>query len=251
MRPTRSRLHRSELAVPGSNVRMLEKAPALGADIVMLDLEDAVAPDDKPQARANVIDALNEGDWARLLGVAEDQRPGHPLLLPRHRRRRGAGGAASGLDHDPQGVGRGRRAPRGHAADPDRGGDGAGAQDRHLRAHRDGHGDGEVRGDRRRLPGADGGDGFRRGRLCGVAAEPHHLDRRDQPRLRNAGRPRGNPLPRTGARAPSRRPVALRAVADRRGLPRLRATPDRRALRGLHRSRGLPGVGAARGRPRL
>jgi malyl-CoA/(S)-citramalyl-CoA lyase len=63
MRPTRSRLHRSELAVPGSNVRMLEKAPALGADIVMLDLEDAVAPDDKPQARANVIDALNELDW--------------------------------------------------------------------------------------------------------------------------------------------------------------------------------------------
>ena len=63
MRPTRSRLHRSELAVPGSNVRMLEKAPALGADIVMLDLEDAVAPDDKPQARANIIDALNELDW--------------------------------------------------------------------------------------------------------------------------------------------------------------------------------------------
>jgi malyl-CoA/(S)-citramalyl-CoA lyase len=63
MKPTRTRLHRSELAVPGSNVRMLEKAPRLGADIVMLDLEDAVAPDDKTQARANVIDALNELDW--------------------------------------------------------------------------------------------------------------------------------------------------------------------------------------------
>jgi malyl-CoA/(S)-citramalyl-CoA lyase len=63
MNPTRSRLHRSELAVPGSNTRMLEKAPRLGADIVMLDLEDAVAPDDKAQARANVIDALNELDW--------------------------------------------------------------------------------------------------------------------------------------------------------------------------------------------
>ena len=59
------RLHRSELAVPGSNVRMLEKAPDLGADIVMLDLEDAVAPDDKPQARLNVIDALRELDWSR------------------------------------------------------------------------------------------------------------------------------------------------------------------------------------------
>jgi malyl-CoA/(S)-citramalyl-CoA lyase len=61
----RPRLHRSELAVPGSNVRMLEKAPQLGADIAMLDLEDAVAPDDKEQARRNVIDALLEQDWSR------------------------------------------------------------------------------------------------------------------------------------------------------------------------------------------
>src|SRR5579859_2444187 len=66
MTTTRTRLHRSELAVPGSNVRMLEKAPALGADIVMLDLEDAVAPDDKPQARVNVIDALREQDWSKV-----------------------------------------------------------------------------------------------------------------------------------------------------------------------------------------
>jgi malyl-CoA/(S)-citramalyl-CoA lyase len=59
-----TRLHRSELAVPASNVRMLEKAPELGADIVMLDLEDAVAPDDKQQARINVIDALRELDFS-------------------------------------------------------------------------------------------------------------------------------------------------------------------------------------------
>jgi malyl-CoA/(S)-citramalyl-CoA lyase len=58
------RLHRSELAVPGSNARMLEKAPSLGADIVMLDLEDAVAPDEKVQARLNIIDALRELDWS-------------------------------------------------------------------------------------------------------------------------------------------------------------------------------------------
>lgn len=50
--------------MPGSNVRMLEKAPSLGADIVMLDLEDAVAPDDKEQARVNIIDALREQDWS-------------------------------------------------------------------------------------------------------------------------------------------------------------------------------------------
>ena len=57
------RLHRSELCVPGSNLRMLEKAPAAGADYVMLDLEDAVAPNDKVQARTNVIAALQEQDW--------------------------------------------------------------------------------------------------------------------------------------------------------------------------------------------
>jgi malyl-CoA/(S)-citramalyl-CoA lyase len=44
---------------------MLEKAPDLGADVVMLDLEDAVAPDDKEQARLNVIDALRELDFTR------------------------------------------------------------------------------------------------------------------------------------------------------------------------------------------
>ncbi|MEJ2692732.1 MAG: aldolase/citrate lyase family protein, partial [Candidatus Thiodiazotropha sp.] len=43
----RNRLHRSELAVPGSNPRMLEKAPGAGADLVFLDLEDAVAVSDK------------------------------------------------------------------------------------------------------------------------------------------------------------------------------------------------------------
>jgi len=59
----KARLHRSELAVPGSNVRAMEKAPTLGADVVFLDLEDAVAPDDKEQARANVIDALGAQDW--------------------------------------------------------------------------------------------------------------------------------------------------------------------------------------------
>jgi malyl-CoA/(S)-citramalyl-CoA lyase len=65
MTPTSTRLHRSELAVPGSNLRMLEKAPNLGADIVMLDLEDAVAPDDKLQARQNIIEALQTYDWSQ------------------------------------------------------------------------------------------------------------------------------------------------------------------------------------------
>jgi malyl-CoA/(S)-citramalyl-CoA lyase len=60
----KARLHRSELAVPGTNVRALEKAPTLGADVVFLDLEDAVAPDDKEQARANTIEALGAHDWS-------------------------------------------------------------------------------------------------------------------------------------------------------------------------------------------
>jgi malyl-CoA/(S)-citramalyl-CoA lyase len=60
----KDRLHRSELAVPGTNTRALEKAPSLGADIVFLDLEDSVAPDDKETARENVIAALNDQDWS-------------------------------------------------------------------------------------------------------------------------------------------------------------------------------------------
>ena len=59
----RPRLNRSELAVPGSAPQMFEKAAASKADVVFLDLEDAVAPDQKEQARKNVIQAINEIDW--------------------------------------------------------------------------------------------------------------------------------------------------------------------------------------------
>ncbi len=57
------RIQRCELAVPGSNPGMFEKALNSGADFVFLDLEDAVAPDDKIQARRNVIQAINDLDW--------------------------------------------------------------------------------------------------------------------------------------------------------------------------------------------
>jgi citrate lyase subunit beta/citryl-CoA lyase len=60
----RPRLQRSELAVPGSNPAMIDKAAAGPADFVFLDLEDAVAPPEKEQARRNVIQALNDIDWA-------------------------------------------------------------------------------------------------------------------------------------------------------------------------------------------
>ncbi|MGA7670409.1 MAG: aldolase/citrate lyase family protein, partial [Nitrolancea sp.] len=51
------RLERSELAVPASNWRMIEKASSSDADLAFLDLEDAVATDAKSDARANVIRA--------------------------------------------------------------------------------------------------------------------------------------------------------------------------------------------------
>lgn len=58
------RLQRSELAVPGSNPTMIDKAASGPADYVFLDLEDAVAPPEKEQARRNIIQALNDIDWA-------------------------------------------------------------------------------------------------------------------------------------------------------------------------------------------
>lgn len=63
-KPAQLRVQRCELAVPGSNPKMIEKAADSAADYVFLDLEDAVAPDDKLQARKNVIQALNDIDWA-------------------------------------------------------------------------------------------------------------------------------------------------------------------------------------------
>ncbi len=60
---TVQRVQRCELAVPGSSPGMFEKALNSGVDFVFLDLEDAVAPDDKIQARKNVIQALTDLDW--------------------------------------------------------------------------------------------------------------------------------------------------------------------------------------------
>jgi malyl-CoA/(S)-citramalyl-CoA lyase len=57
------RLHRSELAVPGTNPALFKKAAQSNADIIFLDCEDAVAPDDKEQARKNIVQWLNELDW--------------------------------------------------------------------------------------------------------------------------------------------------------------------------------------------
>ncbi|MBC7137302.1 MAG: CoA ester lyase [Defluviimonas sp.] len=58
-----ARPNRCQLFGPGSRPAIFEKMAAGDADVINLDLEDAVAPDDKPQARRNVIEAINDIDW--------------------------------------------------------------------------------------------------------------------------------------------------------------------------------------------
>ena len=59
------RLRRCELSTPGSNEKMIERALGTKADVVFLDLEDAVAPNQKVEARGKVIDALKTLDWGK------------------------------------------------------------------------------------------------------------------------------------------------------------------------------------------
>ncbi|MGF1553880.1 MAG: HpcH/HpaI aldolase/citrate lyase family protein [Paracoccaceae bacterium] len=60
-----ARPNRCQLFGPGSKPALFEKMARSEADVVNLDLEDAVAPDDKEQARKNVIEAINGVDWGR------------------------------------------------------------------------------------------------------------------------------------------------------------------------------------------
>lgn len=59
----RNRPRRSVLYMPGSNARALEKGKTLPADGLILDLEDAVAPDQKGEARERIADAVNAGGY--------------------------------------------------------------------------------------------------------------------------------------------------------------------------------------------
>ncbi len=58
-----ARPNRCQLFGPGSNTKLFAKMAASAADVINLDLEDSVAPSDKDQARANVIEAINTVDW--------------------------------------------------------------------------------------------------------------------------------------------------------------------------------------------
>ncbi|MDD8023044.1 MAG: L-malyl-CoA/beta-methylmalyl-CoA lyase [Paracoccaceae bacterium] len=58
-----ARPNRCQLFGPGSNTKLFAKMAASAADVINLDLEDSVAPNDKPQARRNIIQASHEIDW--------------------------------------------------------------------------------------------------------------------------------------------------------------------------------------------
>lgn len=97
--PRTVRPRRSVLYMPGSNPRALEKARGLPADALILDLEDAVAPDAKEKARGMVCDALKAGGygnrelivrvnglttpWGRDDIVAASLSGAHAVLLPK------------------------------------------------------------------------------------------------------------------------------------------------------------------------
>jgi len=66
---SRNQSRRSCLAVPGSSTKMLDKARTLAADQVFMDIEDAVAPIAKPEARVNIVAALNEGGYEDKIRV--------------------------------------------------------------------------------------------------------------------------------------------------------------------------------------
>ncbi|MEA2755011.1 MAG: citrate lyase subunit beta / citryl-CoA lyase [Aliidongia sp.] len=83
--PTDSRPRRSVLYMPGANARALDKARGLAADGLIFDLEDAVLPEAKPEARATVAAALAQGGYGRrerLLRVnGLDTQWGHDDLV--------------------------------------------------------------------------------------------------------------------------------------------------------------------------
>jgi malyl-CoA/(S)-citramalyl-CoA lyase len=60
-----ARPNRCQLFGPGSRPALFEKMAKSAADVINLDLEDSVAPDDKEAARRNVIEAINGVDWGR------------------------------------------------------------------------------------------------------------------------------------------------------------------------------------------
>ena len=158
---------RSCLSVPGSSEKMLGKAPGLGADMVFLDLEDAVAPLEKPAARGQGRERDQHARLRRERPVRARQRVGHRVDVPRRDRgRRGRVGAARRADAA-EGGDRRRRDRARPPAHPDREGHRPPVARRHRGADRDRARAHQRRGDlRRERPARD--DHPRSGRHVGV-----------------------------------------------------------------------------------
>lgn len=72
------RLRRCQLSVPGSSEKMMRKAAGMDLDYVFLDLEDAVAPNRKKEARGMVVEALNTLDFGRTTRCVRINDTGTP-----------------------------------------------------------------------------------------------------------------------------------------------------------------------------
>ena len=228
------RLHRSELAVPGSNPSLFEKAAKGAADIIFLDLEDAVAPDDKEQARKNIIQGLNDLDWGTktmmiringldthyayrdVVDVVENCPRLDMILIPK-----------TGVPQDVYAIDmlvtqieqykkREKKIGFELLIETALGMANVEAIAQSLEARR--------------------GDELRRRRLCRLDPGPHHGHRRRRIPDYGVLTDKDGDEPRDVLLG---RPLALRAVAHDGRLPRLRASPDRRAVRRFLRPRRL------------
>ena len=178
-RPRRAR--RVQLSTPGSSEKMMQKASELKADHVFLDLEDAVAPSQKRDARKKIVPGAEDAQLERQDALRAHQRPHHRICLRGHHRGGRGRGRASRHHHDDQGDDAGRRAVRRQAAAPAR--EEAEAQE----PHRPGSPDRGSRGhaERRRHRQVDAAarmPGVRHGRLLGLDGR-HQQERRHQRRL--------------------------------------------------------------------
>ena len=239
------RLHRSELAVPGSNPSLFEKAAKAAADIIFLDLEDAVAPDDKEQARKNIIQGLNDLDWGTktmmiringldthyayrdVVDVVENCPRLDMILIPKVGVPQDVYAIDMLVTQIEQYKKREKKIGFELMIETALGMANVEAIATVLQAQR--------------------GHELRRRRLCRLDPRPHHGHRRAASGLRHPDR-QGR---RQAARVLLERHLALRAVAHDGRLPRLWASPDRRAVRRFLRSRRLSRRGQARRRARL
>ena len=81
----RARPYRSVLYIPGSKARALEKAKTLPVDAIIFDLEDAVAPDEKANARKLLMKRCRRGAMAPATSWSGSTGSTRPTMSPRPR----------------------------------------------------------------------------------------------------------------------------------------------------------------------